>query len=229
MLWFYGPTILTQVKPTVRINRFVCLALDPVYWLSVLPTKRADLGGAYGTAKAGVGLASMGVSKPDIVMRNIIPVVLAGILGIYGLIVAAILAGRGECPTQLYESVQDATTSARSKSVCVPCLPVLCTIALVLLSYLTVTPPVGGDDPHNTYASYDGYAHLASGLVCGLCSLAAGLAIGVVGDAGTRAIGQQEDLFVPMLLVNIFSEVLALYGFIVALMLSQKSSNGVCG
>ena len=39
----------------------------------------------------------MGVMKPQIVMRNIIPVVMAGILGIYGLIVAAILIAKGVC------------------------------------------------------------------------------------------------------------------------------------
>jgi len=51
----------------------------------------ANLGAAYGTAKSGVGISSMGVIKPDLIMKSIIPVVMAGILGIYGLIVAVIL------------------------------------------------------------------------------------------------------------------------------------------
>ena len=34
-----------------------------------------DLGAAYGTAKSGVGIASMGVLKPDLIMKSIIPVV----------------------------------------------------------------------------------------------------------------------------------------------------------
>jgi V-type H+-transporting ATPase proteolipid subunit len=50
-----------------------------------------DLGAAYGTAKSGVGIASMGVMNPEPVMKNIIPVVMAGVLGIYGFIVSAIL------------------------------------------------------------------------------------------------------------------------------------------
>jgi V-type H+-transporting ATPase proteolipid subunit len=33
----------------------------------------------------------MGVMKPDLIMKSIIPVVMAGVLGIYGLIVAVIL------------------------------------------------------------------------------------------------------------------------------------------
>ena len=52
----------------------------------------ACLGAAYGTAKSGVGVAAMGVTKPDMVMKSIIPVVMAGVIGIYGLIIAVILA-----------------------------------------------------------------------------------------------------------------------------------------
>ena len=61
----------------------------------------ADLGAAYGTAKSGVGISSMGIMHPERVMRNIIPVVMAGILGIYGLIVGAILVGKGKAVTNL--------------------------------------------------------------------------------------------------------------------------------
>ncbi len=49
------------------------------------------MGAAYGTAKAGAGIASMGVLKPELIMKSLIPVVMAGILGIYGMIVAVIL------------------------------------------------------------------------------------------------------------------------------------------
>ena len=50
------------------------------------------LGAAYGTAKSGVGISAMGVRKPELVMRSIIPVVMAGVIGIYGLIIAVIIA-----------------------------------------------------------------------------------------------------------------------------------------
>merc|ERR1712216_357771 len=36
----------------------------------------ANLGAAYGTAKSGVGISSMGVMRPDLVMRSIIPAVI---------------------------------------------------------------------------------------------------------------------------------------------------------
>ena len=49
------------------------------------------MGSAYGTAKAGVGLLSAGVMNPAGVMKNIVPVVMTGVLGIYGLVVAILI------------------------------------------------------------------------------------------------------------------------------------------
>jgi V-type H+-transporting ATPase 16kDa proteolipid subunit len=64
-----------------------------------------NLGAAYGTAKAGVGIASMGIMHPSEVMKNIVPVIMAGLLGIYGLIVAAILVGKSESIIELSISI----------------------------------------------------------------------------------------------------------------------------
>eukprot|EP01118_Nematostelium_gracile_P004487 TRINITY_DN1524_c0_g1_i1.p2 TRINITY_DN1524_c0_g1~~TRINITY_DN1524_c0_g1_i1.p2 ORF type:complete len:162 (-),score=47.52 TRINITY_DN1524_c0_g1_i1:166-651(-) len=132
----------------------------------------ACLGAAYGTAKSGVGIAAMGVMHPEMVMRSIIPVVMAGIIGIYGLIIAVILG-----------------TKVNS----------------------------------NGYSLFEGFAHLGSGLSVGLSGLASGMAIGVVGDAGVRATANEARLFVGMILILIFAEALALYGLIVALILSTKT------
>jgi ATP synthase proteolipid subunit len=62
--------------------------------LSDLPNTFASsgFGAAYGTAKSGVGIASMGVMRPELVMKSIVPVVMAGVLGIYGLIIAVIIS-----------------------------------------------------------------------------------------------------------------------------------------
>ena len=35
------------------------------------------MGAAYGTAKAGAGIASMGILKPELIMKSLIPVVMA--------------------------------------------------------------------------------------------------------------------------------------------------------
>ena len=128
----------------------------------------ANLGASYGTAKSGVGICSMGVLKPDKIIKSVIPVIMAGILGIYGLIVAVILNQK-----------------------------------------------ISG------YSYKKGYSHLASGLCCGLSSLGAGIAIGIGGDAGVRALGQTDKIFVGMMLILIFAEALGLYGLIVSLILAQ--------
>ena len=51
----------------------------------------ACFGAAYGTAKSGVGVCAMGVMHPNLIMRSIIPVVMAGVVAIYGLIIAVIV------------------------------------------------------------------------------------------------------------------------------------------
>jgi V-type H+-transporting ATPase proteolipid subunit len=48
-------------------------------------------GSAWGTWRAGLGVCHMGVDHAAGVMKNIVPIVMAGVLGIYGLIVAVII------------------------------------------------------------------------------------------------------------------------------------------
>lgn len=66
------------------------------------------MGAAYGTAKSGVGIAAMSVMRPELIMKCIIPVVMAGIIAIYGLVVAVLVAGQVEPSSEgynLYKSV----------------------------------------------------------------------------------------------------------------------------
>merc|ERR1711964_795240 len=49
-------------------------------------------GAAYGTAKSGVGICAMGVLRPDLIVKNIVPVIMAGIIGIYGLVVSVLIS-----------------------------------------------------------------------------------------------------------------------------------------
>lgn len=93
------------------------------------------------------------------------------------------------------------------------------------------------------YALYTGFIQLGAGLAVGLAGLAAGFAIGIVGDAGVRGTAQQPRLFVGMILILIFAEVLGkfsttlyfqtrtllthylgLYGLIVALLMNSKAT-----
>ena len=51
----------------------------------------ANIGAAYGTSKSSIGIANLGVIEPNKIFRALIPIIMAGILGIYGLIVAVLL------------------------------------------------------------------------------------------------------------------------------------------
>uniref|UniRef100_A0A287CYD3 V-type proton ATPase proteolipid subunit n=1 Tax=Ictidomys tridecemlineatus TaxID=43179 RepID=A0A287CYD3_ICTTR len=124
------------------------------------------LGAVYGMGKSGAGMAAM----PELIMKSIIPVVMAGIIAIYSLVVAVLIAN----------SLNDGISLYRS------------------------------------------FLQLGAGLSIGLSGLAAGFAIGIVGDASVWGTAQQPRLFVGMILILIFAEVLGLYGLMVALILSTK-------
>lgn len=65
-----------------------------------MPVLLSALGAAYGTAKSGTGIAAMSVMRPELIMKCIIPVVMAGIIAIYGLVVAVLIAGGLEVPSR---------------------------------------------------------------------------------------------------------------------------------
>lgn len=127
-------------------------------------------GASYGTAKSGVGISASAVLKPEFIIKSVIPVVMAGIIAIYGLVVSVLI-----------------TNNITEK-----------------------------------YALQTGFTHMGAGFSVGLSGLGAGIAIGIVGDAGVRGTAQQPRLYVGMILILIFAEVLALYGLIVSLVMVVK-------
>jgi len=144
---------------------------DYVYFFSSMGACSAMVfsafGAAYGTAKSGTGISAMAIMKPDMIMKSVLPVVMAGIIAIYGVVVAVLIS----------QAVGDINTVKQ------------------------------------------GFLHFGAGLSVGLSGLAAGFAIGIVGDAGVRGTAQQPKLYVGMILILIFAEVLGLYGLITALVM----------
>jgi V-type H+-transporting ATPase proteolipid subunit len=104
----------------------------------------------------------------------------------------------------------------------------LCAIMAQILSiYGLVAAVIISNGLYEKMALYTGFMQLGAGLSVGLCGLAAGFAIGVVGDAGVRASSQQPRLYVGMVLILIFAEVLGLYGVIVSILMLTRSTMGV--
>lgn len=54
---------------------------------------RIAMGAAYGTAKAGVTIAGVGTFKPKLIMKALMPIVMAGIISIYGLVISVLISG----------------------------------------------------------------------------------------------------------------------------------------
>ena len=99
---------------------------------------------------------------------------------------------------------------------------------IIAVYALVIAVLIAGDmnpPPQQNYSLFTGFMHLAAGLSVGLAGLAAGYAIGVVGDMGVRSYMQQSRVFVGMVLILIFGEVLGLYGLIVGLILNSKSQS----
>lgn len=71
---------------------------------------------------------------------------------------------------------------------------------------------------------FTGFIQLGAGLSVGLCGLAAGFAIGIVGDAGVRGTAQQPRLFVGMILILIFAEVLGTFSFPFITLVSTRTA-----
>merc|ERR1712139_743721 len=87
--------------PLIAVRQEMCPASAPFFGFMGCAAALvfACLGAAYGTAKSGVGVANMGVNHPNMVMKSIIPIIMAGVLGIYGLIVAVLIgSGIGKEP-----------------------------------------------------------------------------------------------------------------------------------
>ncbi|KAI9804542.1 MAG: v-type proton ATPase 16 kDa proteolipid subunit 2 [Sarcosagium campestre] len=59
-------------------------------------------GAAYGTAKSGIGIAGVGTFRPDLIMKSLIPVVMSGIIAVYALVIAVLIAGDIGPPPQKY-------------------------------------------------------------------------------------------------------------------------------
>ena len=163
----------------------------------------SDLGGAYGTAKAGQGIMAMGIRSPEMVMKNIIPVVMAGVLGIYGLIVAVILNGKITKPGQdLYTTYSQFNGFAHLAAG-------LCCGFASLASGLAIG--ISADAGTRAVGAQSAMA-------------ASWKKMGFTGDAGGQSGGSGDALFVGTVLIQVFAGNLGLYGLISALILSQMDS-----
>jgi V-type H+-transporting ATPase proteolipid subunit len=177
----------------------------------------SNFGAAWGTWKSGVSVLHTGVRHPSSVMKNIIPIVMAGVLGIYGLIVAVILAESIPSPSQNRDNAYSIYTAMAhlcaglccgcSGLAAGGCIGIVGDYGVRAVSYRASN--IGNISLFPSSAEKQGYSNIPDN-----------------DDGAVEAAGGQDDqnkLFVGMLIMLIFSEALALYGLIVALIVSQHS------
>lgn len=70
---------------------------------------------------------------------------------------------------------------------------------------------------------YTGYALFWAGLTVGACNLICGVSVGINGSSAALADASDASLFVKVLVIEIFSSVLGLFGLIIGLLLSGKA------
>ena len=187
----------------------------------------SNFGSAWGTWKSGVSIVHTGIRHPNSVMKNVIPIVMAGVIGIYGLIVAVILAESIPIPIK-NANINGGKGGLNAYSL-YSSLAHLCAGLCVGLSGLAAGGCIGivGDAGVRAVgyrASQISLFPSSSGDKVGYDSIPDAGGSGAGGDGGGD---DQNKLFVGMLIMLIFSEALALYGLIVALIVSQHSYS--CG
>ncbi|KAH7136487.1 ATP synthase subunit C-domain-containing protein [Dactylonectria macrodidyma] len=82
---------------------------------------------------------------------------------------------------------------------------------------------IQGPEIYSPDSYYTGYALFWSGLTVGLCNLVCGVAVGINGSGAALADAADPTLFVKILVIEIFSSVLGLFGLIIGLLVSSKA------
>jgi len=101
-------------------------------------------------------------------------------------------------------------------------------IAIVLQQNLNSFTAEEYSEYYDKYTYY-GYGLFFAGLLTGLCNLACGLCVGIVGSSAALADAQNGELFVRILVIEIFGSAIGLFGVIIAVLLGNSLKLGGSG
>jgi len=95
-------------------------------------------------------------------------------------------------------------------------------MSIVFSAKITVAGP---DAIHSASNYYTGFALFWSGLLVGAGNMIFGIAVGINGSSAALADAADPSLFVKVLVIEIFSSVLGLFGLIIGLLLSGPAKD----
>ena len=189
------PSLLLPLLPSLSLYTHITLAC-------------LDVGAAYGTAKAGVGIMISGISSPELVWRNLIPIIMAGVNGIYGLITAIILIGSMVTPTAAGNHYSLYTGFGHLASG-------LCCGLTAMGSGMAIG--LAGDSSVRACGAFDVESKKMQ-LIQSIPTVGGG-----DGGKKKKKAGGGDQLFVAMVLIQVFAGNLGLYGLITSIIISQAT------
>jgi V-type H+-transporting ATPase proteolipid subunit len=165
----------------------------------------ANWGAAWGTWKSGIGLCSMGVNHPGGIIKNLVAIIMAGVLGIYGLIVAIIIA------SGISEPADGANTYSQYTGWAHMAAGLCCGFTCLAAGGAT---GVAGE-----------FGIKATGLRAELNHANSNRAMAGVGAMQKEVMdeGDAGKLYIGSVTILSFSGAIGLYGFIIALIITSQS------
>jgi ATP synthase proteolipid subunit len=191
------------------------------------------VGAAYGTSKAGVGIMISGIGSPELIWKNLIPVIMAGVNGIYGLITAIVIVNH--IPTPLQVGIHQYSLYSGFAHLAAGLCCGLGGLASAMAIGIAGDAGVRSCGAYNYGLNHHGHRNVAGGAFTTASNFST--TPGGSGSSSTSAITRGtgknnnthhtkkggDQLFVAMVLIQVFAGNLALYGLITSIIITQSS------